>query len=54
MLAKKLVYGVVDIDGLQGPSEVVIIADERANPAYLAADILAQAEHNDDHVTENG
>ena len=46
MLAKKLVYGVVDIDGLQGPSEVVIIADERANPAYLAADILAQAEHD--------
>ncbi len=46
MLAKKLVYGVVGIDGLQGPSEVVIIADERANPAYLAAEILAQAEHD--------
>jgi histidinol dehydrogenase len=46
MLAKKLVYGVVDIDGLQGPSEVVIIADETANPACLAAEILAQAEHD--------
>jgi len=46
MLAKKLVYGVVDIDGLQGPSEVVIVADEKANPAYCAADLLAQAEHD--------
>ena len=46
MLAKKLVYGVVDIDGLQGPSEVLIIADETANPAYCAADLLAQAEHD--------
>ncbi|HEX78602.1 MAG TPA: histidinol dehydrogenase [Dehalococcoidia bacterium] len=46
MLAKKLVYGVVDIDGLQGPSEVVIIADEKARPKYLAAEILAQAEHD--------
>ena len=45
-LAKKLVYGVVDIDGLQGPSEVLIIADETADPAYCAADILAQAEHD--------
>jgi histidinol dehydrogenase len=46
VLAKKLVYGVVDIDGLPGPSEVVIIADEMANPAYCAADLLAQAEHD--------
>ncbi len=46
MLAKKLVYGVVDIDGLQGPSEVVVIADETANPAYCAAELLAQAEHD--------
>jgi len=46
MLAKKLVYGAVDIDGLQGPSEVVIIADEMANPAYQAAEVLAQAEHD--------
>jgi histidinol dehydrogenase len=46
VLAKKLVYGAVDIDGLPGPSEVLIIADETANPAYCAADILAQAEHD--------
>jgi len=46
MLAKKLVYGVVDIEGLAGPSEVVIIADEKANIAYCAADILAQLEHD--------
>ena len=45
-LAKKLVYGVVDIDGLQGPSEVLIIADETADPGYCAADLLAQAEHD--------
>jgi histidinol dehydrogenase len=46
MLAKKAVYGIVDIDGLQGPSEVLIIADEQADPAYCAADLLAQAEHD--------
>ena len=45
-LAKKLVYGEVGIDGLQGPSEVVIIADDKANPGFCAADILAQAEHD--------
>ena len=45
-LAKKLVYGAVGIDGLQGPSEVLIIADETANPKYCAADLLAQAEHD--------
>jgi len=44
--AKKLLYGVVGIDGLYGPSEVLIIADETANPAYCAADLLAQAEHD--------
>jgi len=44
-LAKKLLYGVVGIDGLFGPSEVLIIADETANPTYCAADLLAQAEH---------
>jgi histidinol dehydrogenase len=44
-LAKKLLYGVVGIDGLFGPSEVVIIADDKANPAYCASDLLAQAEH---------
>jgi len=46
VLAKKLVYGAVDIDGLHGPSEVLIVADEKANPEYCAADILAQAEHD--------
>lgn len=46
MLAKKLVYGVVDIDGLQGPSEVMIVADSYANPLWCAADMLAQAEHD--------
>jgi histidinol dehydrogenase len=46
VLAKKLVYGVVGIDGLQGPSEVLIIADETATPEYCAADLLAQAEHD--------
>jgi histidinol dehydrogenase len=46
VLAKKLVYGAVGIDSLPGPSEVMIIADESADPAYCAADILAQAEHD--------
>jgi histidinol dehydrogenase len=41
-----MVYGVVGIDGLQGPSEVLIIADKTAEPAYCAADLLAQAEHD--------
>ncbi|MBR8837412.1 MAG: histidinol dehydrogenase [Stigonema ocellatum SAG 48.90 = DSM 106950] len=45
-LAKKLVYGIVGIDSLAGPSEVLIIADETANPVYVAADLLAQAEHD--------
>lgn len=44
-LAKKLLYGTVGIDGLFGPSEVLIIADEKADPAYCASDLLAQAEH---------
>jgi histidinol dehydrogenase len=46
VIAKKLVYGVVDIDGLPGPSEVLIIADDTADPEYCAADLLAQAEHD--------
>ena len=46
MLAKKQVYGVVDIEGLAGPSEVLIVADESADPAACAADMLAQAEHD--------
>ncbi len=45
-IAKRLLFGVVGIDGLEGPSEVLIIADEAANPAYCAADLLAQAEHD--------
>ena len=46
MLAKRAVFGRVDIDGLFGPSEVLIIADSSANPRYVAADLLAQAEHD--------
>ncbi|MBW4693245.1 MAG: histidinol dehydrogenase [Lyngbya sp. HA4199-MV5] len=45
-LAKKLVYGTVGIDSLAGPSEVLIIADKVANPVHVAADMLAQAEHD--------
>jgi histidinol dehydrogenase len=45
-LAKRQVYGVVGIDGLAGPTETVVIADEWANPAWVAADLLAQAEHD--------
>jgi histidinol dehydrogenase len=44
--AKKQVYGRVDIDMLAGPSEIVILADETGDPAFLAADLLAQAEHD--------
>jgi histidinol dehydrogenase len=45
-LAKKLVYGTVGIDSLAGPSEVLVIADKTANPVHVAADLLAQAEHD--------
>jgi len=45
-LAKRQVFGVVDIDGLPGPTETLVIADEQANPALVAADLLAQAEHD--------
>ncbi|MBW4523111.1 MAG: histidinol dehydrogenase [Scytolyngbya sp. HA4215-MV1] len=45
-LAKKLVYGTVGIDSLAGPSEVLVIADKTANPSHVAADLLAQAEHD--------
>ena len=44
--AKKLLYGTVDIDMIAGPSEILVIADETANPAWLAADLLSQAEHD--------
>jgi histidinol dehydrogenase len=46
LLAKRAVFGHVDIDMLAGPSEVLIIADDSANPAWLAADLLSQAEHD--------
>ncbi|MFN8453816.1 MAG: histidinol dehydrogenase [Anaerolineae bacterium] len=45
-LAKRQVYGQVDIDGLPGPTETLVIADEGANPTLVAADLLAQAEHD--------
>ena len=45
-LAKKLLYGEVGIDGLYGPTETVVIADEHANPTLCAADLIAQAEHD--------
>jgi len=44
--AKKMVYGQVNVDGLEGPTETMIIADEGANPVFCAADLLAQAEHD--------
>lgn len=44
--AKRMVYGTVDIDMIAGPSEIVVIADETADPAYVAADLLSQAEHD--------
>ncbi|MDO4730512.1 MAG: histidinol dehydrogenase [Clostridia bacterium] len=44
--AKKLLYGTVDIDMVAGPSEILVIADKTANPKFLAADLLSQAEHD--------
>ena len=44
--AKKLVFGAVDIDMIAGPSEILIIADKSANPKYIAADLMSQAEHD--------
>lgn len=46
VLAKRHVYGIVDIDGLPGPTETLVIADAEADPALVAADLLAQAEHD--------
>lgn len=46
-LAKKAVYGHVSIDAIAGPSEILVIADETANPRYVAADLLSQAEHDE-------
>lgn len=45
-LAKREVFGLVDIDMVAGPSEIVVLADEQANPVYIAADLLSQAEHD--------
>jgi histidinol dehydrogenase len=45
-LAKRQVYGAVGLDGLYGPTETVVVADDSANPAWVAADLLAQAEHD--------
>ena len=46
-LAKRLVYGHVSIDSIAGPSEILVLADETANPEYVAADLLSQAEHDE-------
>ncbi len=46
-LAKKAVYGHVSIDAVAGPSEILVIADETANPVFVAADLLSQAEHDE-------
>lgn len=46
-LAKKAVYGHVNIDSVAGPSEILVLADETANPRYVAADLLSQAEHDE-------
>ena len=46
-LAKKAVYGHVSIDSIAGPSEILVVADETANPRYIAADLLSQAEHDE-------
>lgn len=46
-LAKRMVFGTVGIDSIAGPSEILILADETANPKFLAADLLAQAEHDE-------
>ncbi len=50
VLAKRLVFGFVDIESLPGPTEVLVIADETANPRWLAADLLSQAEHGADSL----
>lgn len=46
-LAKKAVYGFVNIDSIAGPSEILVLADDNANPRYVAADLLSQAEHDE-------
>ncbi len=46
-LAKKAVFGYVSIDSVAGPSEILVLADESADPSYVAADLLSQAEHDE-------
>ncbi len=46
--AKRLVFGLVDIDGIAGPSEILVVADDEADPEIVAADLLSQAEHDED------
>ena len=46
--AKRLVFGLVDIDGIAGPSEILVVADDQADPEVVAADLLSQAEHDED------
>ncbi|MEC7526119.1 MAG: histidinol dehydrogenase [Myxococcota bacterium] len=46
--AKRLVFGLVDIDGIAGPSEILVVADDEADPEVVAADLLSQAEHDED------
>ena len=46
--AKRLVFGLVDIDSIAGPSEILVVADDAADPEVVAADLLSQAEHDED------
>ena len=50
--AKKLLYGVVDIDMVAGPSEILVMADEKANPKFIAADLMSQANKRE-HCRQN-
>ncbi len=49
-LAKRMVFGLVDIDMIAGPSEILVVADESARPEFIAADLLSQAEHDEEAV----
>lgn len=50
-LAKRMVFGLVDIDMIAGPSEILVVADESARPDFIAADLLSQAEHDEEAVS---
>lgn len=50
-LAKRMVFGLVDIDMIAGPSEILVVADESARPEFIAADLLSQAEHDEEAVS---